>query len=255
MALPRLHARYHPEIAVKFAFFPYLIAQGAWLRKKALVLPEPPGPREGVAGEGKPLRMLLLGDSSAAGVGTNHQSQALSGQLVDRLTRHYQVEWMLDGQTGRTTRQMVKRLSKIPARQFDIAVTALGVNDITKRASRENWLEDTEQMHDLLQSKFGVKHIYVSGIPRICDFPLLPPLMRWMLGKQAERYDEGLAEMVAGRAGCYHIPADLVLHGLMSEDGFHPGPQVYSEWAQKIYVRILLNYPAAKSPALMSLDH
>lgn len=254
MTFPRLHARFHPEIAVKFALFPYLLARAAWLRRSALVLPEPEGAREGVVGQGRPLRMLVLGDSSAAGVGTGHQSQALSGQLCERLSRHYEVDWMLDAKTGRTTRQMVKQLSKIPARQFDIAVTALGVNDITKRASRENWLEDTEQMHDLLQSKFGVKHIYVSGIPRIGDFPLLPPVMRWMLGKQGERYDEGLVEMVSGRAGCYHVPADLALHGLMSEDGFHPSAAVYSEWAQKIYVRILVNYPAEKSPALMSLS-
>ncbi|MEM9584897.1 MAG: SGNH/GDSL hydrolase family protein [Pseudomonadota bacterium] len=224
------------------------------MRKRALVLPEPPGDRAGVMGQGKPLRVFVLGDSSAAGVGTDHQSKALSGQLLDRLARHYEVEWMLDAATGRTTRQMVKRLSKIPARQFDIAVTALGVNDITRRASRENWLEDTEQMHDLLQSKFGVKHIYVSGIPRIGDFPLLPPMMRWMLGKQGQRYDAGLAEMIASRPGCYHVPADLELHGLMSEDGFHPGPQVYSEWAQKIYVRILLNDPPENSPALMRVE-
>ncbi len=253
MAFPRLHARYHPEIAVKFALFPYLAVQGAWLRKRALVMPEPAGARQGRVGQGKPLRMFVLGDSSAAGVGTDHQSKALTGQLLDRLQRHYDVDWMLDAKTGRTTRQMVKRLSKIPARQFDIAVTALGVNDITRRASRENWLEDTEQMHDLLQSKFGVKHIYVSGVPRIGDFPLLPPVMRWMLGKQGERYDAGLAEMVAARAGCYHVPADLPLKDVMAEDGFHPTAQVYSEWAQKVYVRILVNYPPEKSPALISI--
>jgi len=52
MAFPRLHARFHPEIAVKFLLFPYLLAQGAWLRKAALVLPEPEGARAGVAGSG-----------------------------------------------------------------------------------------------------------------------------------------------------------------------------------------------------------
>lgn len=252
MQLPRLHFRYHAEIAVKFLLLPYLLLRGAWLRETALQLPEPSGARSGKVGEGKPLRMFVLGDSSAAGVGVDHQDQALTGQLLERLSRHYEVEFLLDGKTGRTTRQMVKQLSKIPAQEFDIAVTALGVNDITKRASRENWLEDTEQMHDLLQSKFGVKHIYVSGIPRIRDFPLLPPVMRWMLGRQGERYDAGLAEMVLARPGCYHIPADLQLEGLMSRDGFHPGPKVYSEWAQKIFVRILLNYPADRSPALLS---
>lgn len=250
--MPRLHFRYHAEIALKFVLLPYLLLRGAWLRHTALELPEPVGARRGTIGNGKALRMIVLGDSSAAGVGVDHQNYALTGQLLDRLSGTYEVTYYLDAKTGRTTRQMVKQLSKIPAEQFDIAVTALGVNDITRRASRENWLEDTDQMHDLLQSKFGVQHIYVSGIPRIRDFPLLPRLMRWMLGRQGERYDEGLAQMVSQRPGCYHIPADIVLHGLMSRDGFHPGPKVYSEWAQKIFVRILLNYPAARTAALLS---
>lgn len=244
MAFPRLHARVHPEIAVKFLFFPYLLAQGAWLRKTALVLPEPEGARAGRVGQGPVLRMLVLGDSSAAGVGVGTQSQALSGQLLERLSPHFTVDWALEAKTGRTTQQMFKRLVRMPAAQYDIAVTALGVNDITKRASRENWLEDTELMWDLLHSKFGVRQIYVSGIPSIGQFPLLPPLLRWLLGRQGLRYDAGLARMAAERAHCFHIPADLALHGRMSQDGFHPGPQVYSVWADRLADQIVPHFRA-----------
>ncbi len=247
MAFPRLHARIHPEIAVKFLIFPYLLAQGAYLRKTALILPEPGGPRAGIAGDGPPLRVLLLGDSSAAGVGVSDQSEALSGQLLDGLSPHFTVEWALEAKTGRTTRQMFKRLVKMPAAQYDIAVTALGVNDITKRASRENWLEDTELMWDLLHSKFGVRQIYVSGIPQIGQFPLLPPVLRWILGRQGRRYDAGLAQLAARRADCFHIPADLPLHGLMSKDGFHPGPQVYAAWAARLADHILPHYTALQA--------
>ena len=191
--------------------------------------------------------MLLLGDSSAAGVGVSDQSEALSGQLTQRLRSHFTVDWVLEAKTGRTTRQMFKRLVKMPAAQYDIAVTALGVNDITQRASRENWLEDTELMWDLLHSKFGVRQIYVSGIPQIGHFPLLPPVLRWILGRQGARYDAGLAQMVANRPECFHIPADLPLHGLMSKDGFHPGPQVYAAWAERLADQILPHYAALQA--------
>jgi lysophospholipase L1-like esterase len=241
---PRLHARFHPEIAVKFVLFPYLLAQGAWLRRRALTLPEPPGPRQGRGGQGPALRLLVVGDSSAAGVGTDHQDAALTGQLLDRLKPHYTVDWVLDGETGRTTSAMFKRLVKIPAARYDVAVTALGVNDITRRASRENWLEDTELMWDLLTSKFGVRQIYVSGVPRIADFPLLPPVLRWVLGRQGLRYDAGLQELAASRPNCFHIPADLPLRGLMSEDGFHPGPKVYAAWADRVAEQIMRRYEA-----------
>lgn len=244
MQLPRLHARFHPEIAVKFVLFPYLLAQGAWLRRTALEMPEPAGPRAGQVGQGRPLRLLLLGDSSAAGVGTDHQDEALSGQLVQRLSPDFEVSYAIEAKTGRTTRAMFKHLVKIPSAEYDIAVTALGVNDITRRASRENWLEDTELMWDLLHSKFGVRQIYASGIPRLGDFPLLPPVLSWILGRQGARYDAGLVEMVEARPDCFHIPADLELHGLMARDGFHPGPKVYSEWADRISASIQQNYPA-----------
>ncbi|MEM6408642.1 MAG: SGNH/GDSL hydrolase family protein [Pseudomonadota bacterium] len=247
MQLPRLHARFHPEIAVKFALFPYLLAQGAWLRRTALQLPEPPGARTGVAGAGPDLRMLLLGDSSAAGVGTQDQAEALSGQLRRNLTPYVRLHWTLDGKTGRTTRQMFKRLVRVPASRYDIAVTALGVNDITRRASCENWLEDTELMWDLLRSKFGVEHIYVSGVPRISDFPLLPPVLRWILGRQGQRYDAGLAALATSYSDVTHIPADLILHGMMSSDGFHPGPAVYAEWANRLAAQILGDLPAQSS--------
>lgn len=64
-------------LAAKLALAPVLLHQGRTVRRTALWLPEPAGPRQGVAGGGEPrLRLLVVGDSSAAGVGLQHQSQA-----------------------------------------------------------------------------------------------------------------------------------------------------------------------------------
>lgn len=73
---------------------------------------------------------------------------------------------------------------------------------------------------------------------------MLPPALVWILGRQGARYDAGLVEPVAARPGCFHIPADLELHGLMARDGFHLGPKVYSAWAERISASIQQNYPA-----------
>ena len=54
---------------------------------RALRLPEAEGPRAGSAGEGPALRLLILGDSSAAGVGTTHQEEALLGQMRKRFSQ------------------------------------------------------------------------------------------------------------------------------------------------------------------------
>jgi hypothetical protein len=67
------------DIATRIAFGPLLIAQANRLRRTALELPEPHGPRSGKVGRGDPvLRLLVAGDSSAAGVGARTQREALA---------------------------------------------------------------------------------------------------------------------------------------------------------------------------------
>lgn len=60
---------------------PVLLWQGRNVRRSTLRLPEAAGVRYGQVGRGPALRILLLGDSSAAGVGVSQQEQALAGQL------------------------------------------------------------------------------------------------------------------------------------------------------------------------------
>ena len=70
-------------LAAKFALGPLLLPQSRWLKRNALRLPEAAGPREGGVGAGGPLlRLLVVGDSSAAGVGVADQAQALALPLA-----------------------------------------------------------------------------------------------------------------------------------------------------------------------------
>ncbi|RMD81354.1 MAG: SGNH/GDSL hydrolase family protein, partial [Candidatus Dadabacteria bacterium] len=55
---------------------PLLLWQGWRVRLNVPRLPEAPGPRQGRAGKGPLLRLLIVGDSAAAGVGAAHQDEA-----------------------------------------------------------------------------------------------------------------------------------------------------------------------------------
>jgi hypothetical protein len=79
---------------------PILWLQRKYVRRVTLKLPEPNGPREGVTGHGPLLRLLIAGDSAAAGVGSNSQEEALCGQLVQRLSQRYSVQWQLRAVSG-----------------------------------------------------------------------------------------------------------------------------------------------------------
>lgn len=229
----------------KYALAPVLLAQGLALRRRALRLPEPPGPRHGSAGTGPALSLLIAGDSSAAGVGAPHQSQALSGQLVARLSENAHVTWRLEAHSGDTTAACLARLHALPPARFDVAVLALGVNDVARGLPLRLWLRRQRALHELLRHKFGTRAIYASGLPPMGRFPLLPASLKWVMGGEARRLDAGLAAMAAGQPDLHHVPFDQTLDpAMMAGDGFHPGPQLYALWAGVLAGRILADRPA-----------
>ena len=126
-------------------------------------LPEAPGAREGVTGSGMPLRVLIVGDSSAAGVGAVSQSKALSGWLISGLSSEFAVHWKLSAQTGSRTLETIKRLENEPPEQLDVVVTALGINDVTAGISVRSWLKYQISLVKLLRDKFSTQHILISG--------------------------------------------------------------------------------------------
>lgn len=79
------------DTAARLLLSPLLAAQALWVISRALQLPEAAGPRSGVTGTGPILRLRIIGDSSAAGVGVAHQDQALAGQLASELSPHFNV--------------------------------------------------------------------------------------------------------------------------------------------------------------------
>ncbi|KQI71212.1 hypothetical protein AN191_14355 [Loktanella sp. 5RATIMAR09] len=227
-------------IAARVLLLPVLLGQAVLVRKRAISLPEPPGDRTGTIGQGPPLRLLILGDSSAAGVGVQHQGDALLGQLTAHLSTHATVTYHLHAVTGAKTSDVLAWLDTLQEGQYDVVVTALGVNDVTKAVSLGRWRRQQSGLFDRLAAQFGARKIVVSGLPPMDQFPLLPHPLRWVLGHQAARFDRHLEAIVAVRPTCVMARIDLGLDETnMSKDGFHPGPAVYAAWAEAI-ARIIL---------------
>lgn len=222
------------------ALAPVLAPQALYVMARALRLPEAAGPRAGQTGQGPDLRLLILGDSSAAGVGVADQRDALSGQLVARLAGHHRVDWRLIAQTGATTATMLERLGNAPPERFDLAVVALGVNDATRLRPLPRWLAEQARLRALLKQRFGVARILVSALPPLGAFPLLPQPLRGVLGRHAARMDTAMQAALARRAEWRHIPFDADLRPeMMASDGFHPGPRIYAMWAERVAAAIL----------------
>jgi len=211
---------------------PVLIAQALRVRRNVVRLDEPPGARSGSEGKGAPLRLLIAGDSAAAGVGARTQEEALSGQLVAQLRPGSLVHWKLVAQTGYTVRDVIEELRAISPERFDVAVVSIGVNDATGRTRSARWIERQAMLIELLKSKFGVAHILLSSLPPMHVFPALPQPLRWYLGMRAQQLN-GMLRRIADADGCCEfLQIDFPFEpGFMAADGFHPAAPAYSAWA------------------------
>ncbi len=218
---------------------PLLVVQGLGVRQRANTLSEPPGARDGCAGSGVALRLLIVGDSSAAGVGARSQEAALSGQLVAALAKDFAVSWKLIGETSATTSIVLDRLAQVEPAPFDVVVSALGVNDVTRGFSRGFWQAKQKQLAKRLVSRFGAKLIVASGLPPMGAYPELPQPLRWVLGQQAQRLDQALAELCDAHQVMTHLPIDIPFESrFQASDGYHPSEEAYALWGQMIATHI-----------------
>lgn len=214
---------------VTFALAPIIVPQARATRRRALKMEEPLGPREGTGGHGPTMRLLVIGDSSAAGVGVARQDEALSGQVLRHLAPHRRVHWTLLARSGATTADLLSWLPSVDG-PFDSVLLAIGVNDVTRGATLPRWLVRQRALLRGLRG-LGARRIVVSGFPPVHRFPLLPQPTRWVVGGRARRFDRARMRLVARTEGAVNLPfeGDLGTE-LMAEDGFHPGPEVYARW-------------------------
>src|SRR6185369_5887501 len=101
------------SLALKLVLSPLLFAQAREARRRAPPLPEALGPREGQLGSGgTALRLLIAGDSSAAGVGVMHQDEAFAGHFTRALHKRSgrPLRWRLRAKSGLTTREVHRLL-------------------------------------------------------------------------------------------------------------------------------------------------
>lgn len=214
---------------------PLLVVQGITARRSVPRLPEPPGAREGTTGAGPPLKLLILGDSAAAGVGASHQDLGLLGQVIVRLKKNFTVTWKLQARNGNTTSTILGLLEAEEPQSFDVVVTSLGVNDVTSLVGTRQWRHQQSRLRAVLNQKFRVQTLIVSGLPPLHAFPALPQPLRWCLGTRATQFNHDLEHDIARDRNAIFLNLRFAVDpSLMATDGFHPGPGIYAEWAARI---------------------
>lgn len=228
--------------------WPVLLLQARQVRRSAPCLPEPPGERAGECGSGPPLRLLVAGDSGAAGVGADTQEEGLCGQLVRALSALYTVQWHVLACNGLDSPGLLTLLRGMPSARFDVVVLSIGANDATDLQAPAAWAQRQSGVADLIQQRFQPGLLMHCAVPPMHACRALPQPLRWFMGLWASQMNRALAAHLVdpGSRSMHWHPEQMIAAG-MAADQIHPNAQGYAAWAATLLPHILAS--AASSSA------
>ena len=273
------------SVARDVLFAPVYLYQGHKIKRDTVRLPEPNGERHGqvqlnnanssAANTSKDntqqtLNLMVVGDSAAAGVGSQTQQEALVGNLIPILTQQpiiqttfHTLNWSLQATTGHTSFDILRRLYVLPApsQPIDVMVLSVGVNDTTSNVSVHQWQQQIENIIAIAQRKFGVRELIFLSLPPMAQMPAIPAPLNNFVGAKASILDNTLQQICAAHDSVTYMATDFArmidehsngtpidIRVMFASDGFHPSSLMYGYWAQQLAELIvdLLDSPAAK---------
>jgi lysophospholipase L1-like esterase len=200
---------------------------------------------------GRVVRLLMVGDSTAAGVGVSAAADSVGGQLALALAGDgVRVLLSSVAVSGARAADLAGQLSKAsPDVRPDVAVMLIGANDATHASVPGRVGKDVGQAVRRLRAANA--EVVVGTCPDLGAPPAIDQPMRAILGAFGRRIASAEADAVRSAGG---VPVDLAAltgpafradRGNFAADSFHPSAAGYRLWAQALL-------PAARRAAGMT---
>jgi lysophospholipase L1-like esterase len=224
---------------------PVALRQGRAARRDIPRLPEAHGPRDGLIGgagsrSGRPLRLLVVGDSTAMGTGVPTLEDGLPGQLGRLLSARTGapqtvvsgVAWRAVGRSGATAAEVLTEFSSAAvAAPFDLAVVMVGWNDTLRLRAGSEFSRALAHLLDRLRAASPDARLVVVAVPRFERFDSLPNPLRWALGRHARDLRRRAERVARARSA---IVAPGFDGRSVASDRFHPDAAGYRALAEGI---------------------
>ena len=246
MGLNTWQAKYLIGCAAILPFSPLLYLLGQHTRRKIGLLPEAAGDTTGVAGEGgEAVELLVIGESTVAGLGAKTHETALAGQFARKLSERSgkTIKWMVIGKSGVTAKRTIEELLPlVPDKTFDYILIGLGGNDVLKLSSPRRWRRTMIELIGRLREKSPNSTIFITNCAAIHTSPVLPQPIKFLLSQLSKMHNANAIEFTAlmNRVFYYHQPRS-VPEGFFA-DGIHPSEFGYSVWSDSMMKFFNENY-------------
>jgi lysophospholipase L1-like esterase len=236
MSLIRWQTKYLIGAAAILPAAPFLYVQGQVTRRRIGILPDAGGATTGILGDGgEPVRLLVIGESTVAGLGARTHESALTGHfargIAGRIGRP--VNWTAVGKNGVTAeRTILELLPRVERDRFDYILVGLGGNDVLKLSSPVKWRRTMTELLERLRERNPEAPIFLSNCPMIKLSPAIPQPIKGILWELSKMHDANIAEVTRPLERVYYYPQpkELEIEGFFA-DGIHPSEKGYSDWA------------------------
>lgn len=218
-ATRRAHDRDVSRLPV-YLLSPIVLPQSIALRRRTPALGDPPGERTGGRGD---RHVLVVGDSTAIGMGVPGLEEALPARLASRLD----ARWTVAGRSGWTAPEVLRDHGDDATAEADVLVLLVGWNDAMRLRSPRAF----ERALDALVAGARAERTVVVAPPAFGRYAVLPQPLRAALSAVAAGLTRRAARIAAAREVVF-VPgfdgADV------ARDGFHPDARGYDAMAAAI---------------------
>ena len=198
-----------------------------------------------------PVRVVWVGDSLAAGLGVDVVDDTPAHLVARMLDRP--VDLTVLAVPGHTSADVIEhQLPSLLVRDADLVILCVGANDVAQMKKRSRY---RAQLDGILGAVAPTPTVMLSlpdmGMPDRLAQPL-----RFLAARRGRWFERARAKVVAGHPHAVSVdvatrPPEMsrkVGRAMLCADKFHPGPEAYRIWAERIAegCRTVLN-PAAEA--------
>lgn len=208
---------------------------------------------------GKPLQLLVLGDSIAAGLGAERRKEVLGARIAKAVGRRLRrpVRLRTAAIVGSESSALDAQLDGLPERyRPDVAIIIVGGNDVTHRVSRHVAVQHLERAIERLRERGAA--VVVGTCPDLGALRPVPQPLRSVASRWSRQLASAQAA-VAERHGAQVVSLRRAVGPMFLEqpeemfslDHFHPSALGYRRTAEALLPAVLaaLGLAEAEAPA------
>lgn len=241
--------KYLFHIVKSIPFLPVIYFQGKKLKKEIQLLPEAKIPEGSInINSENTLKILFIGESSFAGVGSDLHKNSFAGHYSSELSSllNCNIHWKVYAKSGYNVEKIHQRIiPKIEEPQCNLLVVGIGANDSFEFTQPKTWQKNIQNLIDSFRGKFPKTPILFAQLPTVEVFPALTKEMQFVLGNHKNILAEYLYELTLQNQNTYFPTTKVDVQKWVKElnenqtiadffsDGIHPSELTYKIWAKE----------------------